>query len=210
MKKTQLKAQPVPIEAFAEAFAKLFNCNAGDFTIKVGSDACSALAYYKGKVYEVNPMDGLQEELRNMLTDADSAQYIDLDIMIEATPGILSSPDFLIKLVQSINSNKGRSVLNTALMISLFTSKKREETFWNVLWPLDETGQLLGRAIVAAGNTYGPDILADKIFQLHIRDGLRVYNAKRGGIFEKVILNQDAPNERAFFIYTVSKHTVIC
>jgi|GEM_PF-2128549 hypothetical protein len=210
MKKIQQRAKPVPIGAFADAFCKLKMCAAEDFKITVGSDNCTAFIYYKDKVYQVNPMDGLYEELKSMFDDPDTAQYIDLDILIEATPGILSSPQFLIKLVQSLNSEKGRSLLNIALMISLFAPKKKEETFWHALWPLDETGLLLGKAVLTAAKTYGLDVLAGKIFQLQIRDGLRVYNEKQRGIFEKVILNEDAQNDRVYFIYTISENNVIC
>jgi len=209
MIKRQKMITTVPMAAFSEAFIKLFKCAAADFTIKVGSDGCTALVHYNEKVYEVEPGDGLYEELKNMLADANSALYIDLEILIEATPDILSLPQFLIALAQSLSSVKGRSLLNMALMISLFTPNK-EETLWRSLWPLDETGMLLGKGVLEAVSTYGLDVLAGIIFPLQIRDGLRIYNEKEDGIFEKVTLNQEGEKDLDFFIYTVSESTVIC
>lgn len=69
MTKNNKKAPTVPIDTFADAFCKLMKCEAQDFKIQVGSDCRNALVHYNGKVYAVNTMDGLHEELRSMFSE---------------------------------------------------------------------------------------------------------------------------------------------
>ena len=77
------------------------------------------------------------------------------------------------------------------------------------MWPIDESGILTAKAILAAKDYYGINALVAKLLPLQIREGLKIYNEVAGGIFEKVTLKQEDHDDLEFYIYNLADAPVI-
>jgi hypothetical protein len=88
--------------------------------------------------------------------------------------------------------------------LALLAPRSKEKRFWHALWPIDETGVLSTKAILAAKDCLGINVLVAKLLPLQIREGLKIYNEVSGGVFEKVILQQDGQDDLEFYIYNLS------
>jgi hypothetical protein len=196
-----------PKDVFTQAFIKLNKCSIDEFTIEVNSDGYAARVHYQQKVYQIDPAEGLYDQVYNDISDPESASFMDLSILIEATSGIISSLEFFRRLVQHLNKETELPLLNTALNIVQFIGGD-EDSFWNLLWPLDESGMLQGYVVVAAAQTVGIEVLAKRIFDLQVQNGVSIYNTQEDGIFEKVTLKHAGETEQVFYIYSVSTSTV--
>jgi hypothetical protein len=60
------------------------------------------------------------------------------------------------------------------------------------------------KAILAAKDYFGVNVLVAKLLPLQIREGLKICNEIEGGIFEKINLQQDCQDDLEFYIYNLS------
>ena len=197
-----------PKDVFIQVAIKRFKCKIDDFDIEVGSDGYAAHVTYDQMKYQITPADGLYDEVFNSLLDPEPAAFIDLDILIQATSGIISTRDFFRIYVQYLNHETELPLLNTALNIVQFIGGD-EDSFWYLLWPLDKSDMLQGYAVLAAAQTVGVEVLAKRIYDLQIQQGLSIYNKEEDGIFEKVTLEQPGQPDQRFYIYSVSSTNMI-
>lgn len=196
------------VQMYSDVFIKHFKCKPSEFKLTIDRNLYHAFAYYNNQLFQINPLEGMYEELMNILSDdPETVAYVELDILIRATTGITSTSDFLINLIRSINKEKELPLLQVALSLSIY-SESKEQTFWNSLWSLDDTYLLPGKAVLAAVKTYGLETLTERMLQLQINDGLNIYNEIENGIFERVALKQ-GDEEILFYIYNISENTVI-
>jgi hypothetical protein len=194
---------------YSAAFTKLFKCEPSDFKIIVSSDGHAALVTYKEQNYLIEPYYSLYAQVKGHLTDADTAQHLDIDLLASATVGILKNMSFHFLLVQMLNNEQEKALYQLALSICSFADSK-EAAFWHILWPLDETGSLLSKATRAAANAIGVDAFTEQLLQLQIHNGHQFYNELPEGIFEKVVVQHGDDTELVIFIYSVTASTIVC
>lgn len=198
----------VPETVFEAVFMKLFKCNPENFKFKSKPDGYTAFIEYDNKLFQINPKAGMYEELRNTLAGTvEELQYLNIDCFMKATTGILEQSDFLINLVGCLNSKSEIHLVTLALTVHNQAGEK-ERTFWYSLKTLDQTGVLLGKAMLEAINIIGLDQITESLLNIQIDHGLDVYNEIDGGLFKELKLHLE-DGEQIFYVYTVSKETLI-
>jgi len=194
--------QQILLSSFSDAFIKLMKCTVDDLIIESIEDGKAVKIIYQEQAYQVCTWNWLYEEVMDMITDPDGAQYIHLYIWLKATQeGSLNTSEFYLNLVDMLEDIEQASLLSITLSISSFV-KDMEEVFWHSLKKLDRTGILFGKAIVASAKTFNTEMLAEEILHLRLENGIKEYNQLEEGLFKAVSIELNEEEDVEFYIFT--------
>jgi len=199
--KTNDKQQLIPEAIFAEAFCTHFKCKPKDIEIRVIDDNKEAFVIYQDCGYKVSTEEVFRQDIEFAITDKSAANHIHFGCWIQTIKNTVEVKRVIGQLITSIDNIEQAQMILVAIQLGSHTEDP-DLGFWQVLSRVDKTGDLVASAIVATAEIYNGEALIDDLTQLHIDNGISVYNQCEGGIFESVYLGDDNHRHPTFYIYS--------
>jgi hypothetical protein len=201
MKKTSKVSPNKDEKLFTASFLQLFDGKREDIDLKVLIPGQSALIMHKDQVYQIDTVEKLKSDVREMLSDRDLAQLIRLDLWTEIIGEVHASPDFYIELIHAVEDLDSLTLLNLVLNITA-VSERPVVAFWHSLRGLDRTGIVFGNALVAGAKQRGIAGLANDLYGLNIDHSSIPSGQQDDGIFEYIFVTDAKSDTVELYLYS--------
>lgn len=146
----------------------------------------------------------MENYAHEMLTSEGLAIHMPLDIWIDIAEDVHLREEFVINIVESLDSTEEYEWLDLALRLSNH-SGNNISVFWTCIYKLDGD-RLYPKAIFAATKTYDFELIKEELIERLIVNGDQILTQIQDGVFKSIILNEDEDYEGDpdhFFIYTI-------
>lgn len=197
-KKFIMQHQKVSINDYEKAFIQAMDCKKEDFGIRPylenKDEKGPMLAKYGDRVYKIETMDSMYHYAEACLTD-DLAMHLQPHIVTEIMEDAHTMTEFYDSLLPKLDKEQ---LVELNLMLNIYNVTKSD--FWFLLYNHCEP-LLYTAAINSATEIFDLEVLKGELVEELTSQGDKLLSIHRDGIFTEIVLDEDTPSQKWFWIY---------